>query len=89
MRADVAERIAKTTADSLVEAGRRLTPSTVHPCNVRRLALKSQSATTKELVTLDEAIDFALAEIYMDGANPVRVREQLKQALKPFLRRGQ
>lgn len=51
--------------------------------------MKSQSATTKELVTLDEAIDFALAEIYMDGANPVRVRERLKQALKPFLRRGQ
>ena len=36
--------------------------------------------------TLNEVIDFALAEIYMDGANPVRVRERLKLALRPFLR---
>ena len=37
--------------------------------------------------TLNEIIDMALAEIYMDGANPVRVREKLKLALRPFLRR--
>lgn len=36
--------------------------------------------------SLDEVLDHALALVWMDGVNPVDVRERLKAALEPFLK---
>ena len=41
---------------------------------------------TPEVPSLDEIIDDALAEVWLDDASPVAVREKLKAALQPFLK---
>ena len=37
--------------------------------------------------TLDELLDDALAAVWLERANPLEVREKLKAALAPFLKK--
>ena len=50
----------------------------------RRIADKAHILMSKP--TLDEILDDALAQIYLENACPVAVRKALKKALKPYLK---
>ena len=51
-------------------------------------AQQRQKEREEQIDRLDTILDDALSRVWIDDANPVDVRDALKAALKPFLKRG-